>query len=208
MPVGRGPLKSVFQFISDKERSIMTKGLIAAFVAALLALLGTLHSDGVHAQEWKWTNPTIEGFGAIVSLPESGMQPDRNTDYRVVFNVTTTAGQDKVNPGLDRVARTVNLFSSAGVPLSRLHFIAVVHGPATPSILDDAHYREKFGVENPNIALISALEKAGVQVVVCGQALAHNKFPGDWVNPQVEITLAAVTDIIMLQQRGYVLVPL
>ena len=109
---------------------------------------------------------------------------------------------------LERVARTVNLFSSAGVPLSRLHFVAVVHGPATSSILDDARHLEKFGVGNPNAPLIAALEKAGVQVVVCGQALAHFKFPDSWVNPQVEITLAAITDIVILQQQGYVLVPL
>ena len=94
------------------------------------------------------------------------------------------------------------------MPLSRLHFIAVLHGPATPAILDNSHYREKFGVDNPNVELIAALEKAGAQVVVCGQALAHNKFPDAWVNPEVEITLSALTDIIILQQQGYVLMPL
>jgi intracellular sulfur oxidation DsrE/DsrF family protein len=206
--VERGPLEVFFRLINDKERSVMTKGLIAAFVAALLGFLGAVGSEGARAQEWRWSNPTIEEFGAIVSLPDSGMQPAKNIDYKVVFNITNSAGQDQLNPGLERVARTVNLFSSAGVPLSRLHFVAVVHGPATSSILDDARHLEKFGVGNPNAPLIAALEKAGVQVVVCGQALAHFKFPDSWVNSQVEITLAAITDIVILQQQGYVLVPL
>jgi intracellular sulfur oxidation DsrE/DsrF family protein len=109
---------------------------------------------------------------------------------------------------LDRVARAVNIFTAAGVPLSHLHFVVVIHGPATPSVLDNAHYREKFSVDNPNIKLISDLEKAGVRVVVCGQALAHQSLPQNWVNPQVEITLAAITDIIMLEQQGYVQGPL
>lgn len=181
------------------------------FIAALAAVAGfaiTFHASAAQAEELNWINPTIQEAGAIVALPNAGMQPNKNIDYKVVFNVTGWGAPDKVQIGLDRVARTVNLFTSAGVPLSRLHLVAVVHGPATPAILDDAHYKEKFGVENPNTKLISELKKAGVQVVVCGQALAHNKFPDAWVNPQVEITLAALTDLIILQQQGYILVPL
>ena len=184
----------------------MKNGFIAALAA--VAVASAFHVSAAQAEELNWINPTIQEAGAIVALPTAGMQPDKNTDYKVVFNVTGRGAPEKIEIGLDRVARSVNLFTSAGVPLSRLHFIVVVHGPAAPAILDDAHYKEKFGVENPNTKLISALEKAGVQVVVCGQALAHNKFPEAWVNPQVEITLAALTDLIILQQQGYVLVPL
>ena len=124
--------------------------------------------------------------------------------------LTGTVGgdADKVNPMLDKVARAVNIFASAGVPLSHLHFIAVLHGAATSVALDNAHYREKFGVDNPNTKLIDALEGAGVRVIVCGQALAHNKFAQDWVNPKVEITLSAITDIVILEQQGYVFVPM
>lgn len=160
------------------------------------------------AAETQWVYPTIQGFGKIVSLPDAAMQPSKDTDYKVMFNMTGGGDADKVNPSLDRVARAVNLFTSAGVPLSHLHFVVVIHGPATPSVLDDAHYREKFKMDNPNTKLIAELTKTGVKVVVCGQALAHQNFPHDWVNPQVEITLAAITDIIMLEQQGYVAFPL
>ncbi len=182
---------------------------IAALAAALMSVAGALlGAASADAQEWNWINPTIKDFGAVVALPNAGMQPDKNADYKVVFNITSWATPDKVQPGLERVARTINVFTSAGVPLSRLHLIAVLHGPATPAVLDNSHYREKFGVDNPNVELIAALEKAGAQVVVCGQALAHNKFPDAWVNPEVGITLSALTDIIILQQQGYVLMPL
>lgn len=160
------------------------------------------------AGEPGWVNPAIQDFGAVVSLPDSGMQPSKDVDYKVVFNVTGSGGNDKVNPSLDRVARAVNVFASAGVPLSHLHFVAVVHGPATPAVLDNEHYKEKFSLDNPNIKLITELKAAGVKVVVCGQALAHNKFPHEWVNREVEITLAALSDVIILEQQGYVLVPL
>jgi intracellular sulfur oxidation DsrE/DsrF family protein len=160
------------------------------------------------AAEPGWVNPAIPDFGAVVSLPDSAMQPSKDTDYKVVFNITGGGGNDKVNPSLDRVARAVNVFASAGVPLSRLHFVAVVHGPATPAVLDNEHYKEKFNLDNPNVKLISELKAAGVKVVVCGQALAHNKFPHEWVNREVEITLAAISDVIILEQQGYVLFPM
>jgi intracellular sulfur oxidation DsrE/DsrF family protein len=174
---------------------------------ALSVLFGFISASAI-AEDAKWINPTIADYGAVVSLPDAGMQPSKDTQYKVVFNVTSGGDSDKVNPGLDRVARAVNIFTSAGVPASHLHFVAVVHGPATSSVLDNEHYRQKFNVDNPNVKLISELSKAGVKVVVCGQALAHNKFPHDWVNREVELTLAAISDVIILQQQGYVLLPL
>lgn len=186
----------------------MMKRTFAPLGAALFGV--ALVVLGVHARaaEPEWTYSAIQGFGRIVSLPDAAMQPSKDIDYKVVFNMTGGGDADKVNPSLDRVARAVNLFTSAGVPLSRLHFVVVIHGPATPSVLDHKHYREKFGMDNPNVKLIGALEKTGVKVVVCGQALANNNFPHDWVDSQVEITLAAITDVIMLEQQGYVLFPL
>ena len=186
----------------------MIRGVVGAALAALVSIVGVLAGASVQAEEWNWTNPVIKDFGPVVPRPDAALQPDKNADYKVVFNVTAWATPDKVEPGLERVARTVNLFASAGVPASHLHFIAVIHGPATPAVLDDAHYREKFNVDNPNIKLIAALKNAGVQVVVCAQALANFKFPDAWVDPNVQVTLAALTDLIILQQQGYILVPL
>ena len=178
--------------------------LSVALCGIALMIIGA----AAHPTDPEWAYPTIRGFGKIVSLPDATMQPNQDADYKVVFNMTGGGDADKVNPSLDRVARAVNIFTSAGVALSRLHFVVVIHGPATPSVLDNAHYREKFSVDNPNLKLITELEKAGVKVEVCGQALAHQNFPQSWVDPQVEITLAAITDIVILEQQGYVLFPL
>ena len=186
----------------------MTTEILASSRVALVGLALAAMSACAGAAEPSWINPAIKDFGAVVSLPDSGMQPSKDVDYKVVFNVTGAGPNDKVNPSLDRVARTVNVFASAGVPVSHLHFIVVVHGPATPAILDNEHYREKFSTDNPNIKLIAELEAAGVKVVVCGQALAHNKFPHEWVNKDVEITLSAISDVIILEQKGYVLFPM
>ena len=182
---------------------MMSKGIFAMLSAGFFAI-GT----AAGAADPDWSYPTIQGFGKISAAPEAGMQPSKDVDYKVVFNMTLGGDADKVNPSLDRVARAVNLFTSAGVPLSRLHFVVVVHGPSTSSVLDQAHYNQKFNVDNPNAKLISELDKVGVKVVVCAQALAANNFQRAWVNPQVEVTLSAITDVIMLEQQGYVFFPL
>lgn len=187
---------------------MMTNRFFAPLSVALCGIALMIIGANAHAADPEWTYPTIQGFGKIVTLPDATMQPNKDADYKIVFNMTGGGDADKVNPSLDRVARAVNIFTSAGVPLSRLHFVVVIHGPATPSVLDNAHYREKFSVDNPNLKLIGELEKAGVKVEVCGQALAHQNFQQSWVDPQVRITLAAITDIVILEQEGYVLFPL
>ncbi len=187
---------------------MMLKRVFVSLSAALSGVALVVIGAAAHAADPEWTYPTIQGFGKIVPVPDAAMQPSKDIEYKIVFSMTGGGDADKVNPSLDRVARAVNLFTSAGVPLSHLHFVVVVHGPATPSVLDNAHYRQKFSVDNPNAKLISELDKVGVKVVVCAQALAHNGLPRDWVDPQVEITLSAITDIVMLEQQGFVIYPL
>ena len=85
--------------------------------------------------------------------------------------------------------------------------VAVFHGPATSSVLDDAHYREKHKTVNPTLALIHALKAAGVSLMVCGQALAHDDMQPEWVNPDVKLALAALTVLPIYQSQGYTLIP-
>ena len=101
-----------------------------------------------------------------------------------------------------------NVKHDTGVPLSKLKFVAVASGDATPLVLDDTHYQAQFGVPNPNLALIAALKKVGVTIAVCGQAVAEHHFEYDWVDSSVTLSLSALTTVTTLQQAGYVLMPL
>lgn len=101
------------------------------------------------------------------------------------------------------MARAVNVFVSAGVPVKNLKFVAILHGPATPAALDNAAYKKKYGVDNPNIPLISALRKAGVHVDVCGQALADNGFAHSSINKEVRIDLSALATTVIYGDMGY-----
>lgn len=186
----------------------MKRTFLASVSATLLGMAMVASVTGASAAEPEWVYPTIQGFGKMAALPNAAMQPSKSDSYKVVFNLTPGGDPDKFNAALDRVARTVNIFSSAGVPLSHLHFIVVIHGPATPIVMKNDPYRQKFSMDNPNVPLIAALTKAGVKVVVCGQALAYNHIDHEAVNPEVEITLSAISDVIILEKEGYVLFPL
>ncbi|MBD8874477.1 DsrE family protein [Rhodanobacter sp. DHB23] len=153
--------------------------------------------------------PVITAAGAFHPVPHAAFLPDRNATYKVVFAMTRASDKpDQVNPALERVARTVNLYAASGVPLAHLKFVAIAYGPATALVLDDAHYRAKFGVANPNLAAIAQLRKAGITLAVCGQAVAENHFEDAWVAQDVEVALSALTTITGLQQQGYALMPL
>jgi DNA-binding transcriptional ArsR family regulator/intracellular sulfur oxidation DsrE/DsrF family protein len=166
-------------------------------------------STGAMAADGFWQNPAIHTAGRMHELPKSAYQPDARATYKVVFGLTAAAAKpDKINPGIERVARTVNLYSSAGVPLSHLHFVAIASGAATAVALDDAHYRAQFGVANPNLPVIAELRKSGVDVAVCGQAVAEHGYPYEAIDPRVTLALSALTTITELQQKGYALMPL
>ena len=55
--------------------------------------------------------------------------------------------------------------------------------------------------------MIRQLEDAGVEVVVCGQALASAGFAPDQVLEPVEVSISAMTEIADRQLQGYALMP-
>ena len=184
-------------------KALSLSGILAA--GLMLAGAGTPASaQAATPAPPHWVYPVIKGYGPVQPLPHAAEQPSKDKVYKVVFDVTSGAKDHaKVAPGLDHVARAVNVFASAGVPVSHMKFVAVVHGPATASVLDNAQYHKQFGVDNPNIKLIAALRKAGVKVQVCGQALADNRIAHAWVNPDVTITLSALADLAIYGNAGY-----
>lgn len=178
-------------------------------LSLLLAATGLMFSVAAVAADQPagfWSTPTITGYGKIHYLPDAAYKPVSSKTYRVVFALTQGAeSPDKVNPSLDHVARTVNLYVASGVPLDHLKFVAVAAGAATPLVLNDAQYRAAYGVPNPNLALIAKLRSAGVDVAVCGQAVAEHHFQYGWIDPHVTLALSALTTITTLENQGYAL---
>jgi intracellular sulfur oxidation DsrE/DsrF family protein len=99
----------------------------------------------------------------------------------------------------------LNAFGASGVPLRNARFAVVFHGPAMDGILDDAHYRAKFGLANPNLKVLAELKKARVELFVRGQSLAHENIRPSTISPDVTVASAALIVLMTYQNDGYAL---
>lgn len=150
--------------------------------------------------------PIIPNVGGVVPLPKAAEQPRKGA--KVVFDITVDAKSADVNKGLERVARLLNLYGSAGLKASDVKVAVVFHGEATKTVLSDAAYKVKFGADkNPNLIVLRDLQKAGVEVFVCGQALAYKGIKESEVEKDIAVALAALTVVINRQTDGYAYVP-
>jgi intracellular sulfur oxidation DsrE/DsrF family protein len=147
-------------------------------------------------------SPPIPGYGSVVPLPKAAEQPRR--EIKIVFDITSEGKPDEVNKGLESVARYLNLNAQAGNAASEVRLALVVHGPATAAALDDAAYADRVEAgRNPNLALVRELKKHGVEVFVCGQSLARNKYAASEVAAEFTVAVSAMTVNANKQQDGY-----
>jgi intracellular sulfur oxidation DsrE/DsrF family protein len=197
--------REIRPFAIPETEIAMSKG--TTFVLAGLLIGGSINPASPETKSG-WEYPAIRGYGKVRPYPDAAARPSPDQTYKVLFDITEGAETpEKPNSGLDHVAQLINAFTLAGVPPERLKLALVVHGSATPSILKDERYRNRFGNANPNTDLIQALKKAGVRLYVCGQALAEKDFEPADVNPDVTVALSALTVLPLYQMDGYVLIP-
>ncbi len=155
-----------------------------------------------------WEYPVIKGYGPINPLPNAAVQPDKSIKYKVIFEITRVAQSvDKVNPGLDKVARFLNVMAASGIMPKDVELVAIIHGPAAPAILKNEIFRNRFKTDNPNEKIIKALKEAGVKLYVCGQSLADNGFEHKWVSEQITIAVSASVVVPTYQLKGYAYQP-
>lgn len=166
----------------------------------LLLLIG---SFTMTSQSWK--TPTIEGYGRIMDYENAEIQPDSESEYKILFNITTAVEREGVNVSLWKIARMINLLENADVPKENIHLAAVISGPATPVVLNEAAYLKKMHKLNPNLDLMQKLKDYGVVIHLCGQAAGEqNLDPQTELNPYTKLTLSALTDITHYQSQGYI----
>lgn len=202
---GRLPvlLESICDESDEGDASTRADTPVAAALSFAFASSGAVVSDSI------CPNPTITAAGQIHALPHAAYQPDPDATCKVVFGMTRgSENPGQLNPALQRVARTVNLYAHAGVSLDQLKLIGIASGAATAMALDDTHYKNQYGIDNPNLPVIRELRESGVDIAVCGQAVAEHQYRHEWIDSHVTVALSALTTIIELQQKGYALMPL
>lgn len=139
-------------------------------------------------------------------VPGAKELPDKTLTYKILFDVEKAADKPgDVNPMLLTAGRFINTLTKFGVPADRQKIVVVFHGDATDLILaNDAYRAGHNGQDNPNVAIIQSLKKAGADLRVCGQAVMARKIDPKTIQPEIQLDLWALTTITTLEMRGWV----
>lgn len=170
----------------------------SCFVVLVFTLLNAYSTQ---AQEAKY--PIVKDFGGIYEIP-GAENPDPEMTYNIVIDLKTNQpDKGRLNPGLNNVARMMNLHGLGGVSTQNLHVTVAIHGGATEVILNNEAYRKNNGVDNPNLELIEALKESGAKLYVCGQSLLARGYKQEEVNQEVTIGLSMLTVVTEHMHKGY-----
>lgn len=149
-------------------------------------------------------NPVIKNFGTVSEVPFALEKPDPGMDYRIVVEVSSAPEKnDVVHEMFDKVAAVVNLHALGGVPKDKLHVVMVIHAAAASYVVNNEAYQKKFGANNPNLPLFTALSDAGVKIFVCGQSVIKKNIDPSTIAPEVKVALSAITTLTTYQLKGY-----
>lgn len=165
---------------------------ITAYSTFMLLLATAIFADTT--EKPKFQHRLIKNHGGIVVLPKAAHQPKK--DSTVLIDITK---DDKAGAGFD------NGFKMA----------IILHGSATKAALSHEAYAKHANpyskdlgkTKNPNAELINKLKQAGVQIFVCGQAMAHHGYASSEVSSDVTVAVSAATVNINLQTEGYAYIP-
>lgn len=151
----------------------------------------------------------IRQIGGTPAITDPDFAAPRDLTYKMAWHVTEAPEQPTgIAAGFRTPAVYFRLFDANGVPRSNVKLAIIVHGTATPSLLNNAAYRARTGSDNGSIALLTALHEAGVQIIVCGAALINRNVARDQLLPFVKVATTAGTAHAILAAQGYeVIVP-
>ncbi len=183
---------------------ITTPRLAAVLMAAVIASAPGTHALQAQSAQKPVPGPVIDGFGATFEVPATSLMPAPDGDYKVKFDVAAPSSDPKaINPGIESVARFLNMQVRAGVRREQMKLAVVLHGGAGKDALDNAGYQKRHGVANPNLPLLEALNRAGVRIFLCGQTAASRGLGWDEIAPVAKVALSAMTAHAVLAREGY-----
>ena len=172
----------------------------------LLLAIFWLSSFTLMAQD-KQTGPVIESYGPVWDIPNTTYPINSGQHFKVVFDVMNSPeSREAINPSIETAARFLNMHARQGVSTDLMQVALVVHNKATPDLLSDVHYQERFGTNNPNSGLLKALMDAGVKIILCGQSSVAREVPIEHTQQGILLSLSAMTALIQLQSEGYQLI--
>lgn len=167
----------------------------------LLLWFSLIYSATLMAQnQHNLLHPIIKGYGGVIPI-ETSIAP--KNPPKVIIDITSDSpSKEQVNPGLDRIARLLNLYGVSDIDMAQAEIVVIIHSKTTIIALKDDVYASHFGVKNPNMELLSLLRQQNVKIMVCGQSL-DKQYGVEMVNEYVDVALSAITTLAEYQQNGF-----
>ena len=174
------------------------------FMKVLITLIALV--SGAAAQLPPAKSPAVPQADGYVEIPNVALPPTKDIKYRAIFDATRPADKaTQLVPALNMAGSELNAIATANVSLSNAKFAMVFHGSAVDGILDNDHYKAKFGTDNPNLNVITKMKKQGVEFFVCGQYLVGEKIDPKILSPDVTVAADALLVLMQYQNKGYAL---
>jgi intracellular sulfur oxidation DsrE/DsrF family protein len=152
--------------------------------------------------------PVIKNFGPVYEVPFAVEKPDSTMNYKIVADCGEVKDKPIEKPAemyapFMHIARMYNLHIYGGVKQDSLHVAVVIWGDPITVIMNNEAYHKKYGVDNPNIKIISEMKQAGIKFYACGQSMKkYGVDPAD-VNPDIIPAISRFTTVSTLQLKGY-----
>lgn len=169
-----------------------------------------LISPFIGAPQYRMMMPAIKSakfMGGVAPVQDIDEKPDPNIRYKLLMELTSFDDKEEalkeINGPLGEVARKTNLHVAAGIPKSRIDLVLVVHAGALFAFTNNEKYKRKYGVDNPNIALIKELQDFGAKIIVCGQAMTWLGLERSDMLPGIKQALTAQTVLSTYELKGY-----
>lgn len=148
----------------------------------------------------------IPEFGKVATV-NSDMKLDAETELKLCFDVAEKSG-DSINQTFDSAARFINLNVESGADAKNVSVAIVIHGSAAIDVTKNEFYSNaNEGKDNPNAAVVAALQKNRTTIYLCGQTAAWRGIEKKDLLPGVKLAPSAMTAHALLQQDGFALCP-
>jgi intracellular sulfur oxidation DsrE/DsrF family protein len=156
--------------------------------------------------------PAIKGYkwAGVVPVQNIDEKLDPNMQYKLLMELTAFAakGQEataktEINAGIGEVARKINLHAADGIRKEKMDVVIIVHAGALFALLNNEKYKQKYQIDNPNIALIKELQNFGAKFIVCGQAMTFLRLEKEDLLPGIKEAISAQTVLSMYELKGY-----
>ena len=145
---------------------------------------------------------SVTGADPYVAVPGGRFLADSRHLYNVVFEARRGADKPgELVPAVNMAGSELNTLAAHRVPAARVRFVLVFHTTASnEAVLNNATYRARHGIDNPNLPVLAQLRRQGVEVYVCGQSLLGDGVPLSAVDRSV--ATIAEDGVVVLMTYG------